>query len=60
MSDINMKVDGTSVEITILDAKILDKEVKTIDADDYIATSYSWFNKNQITDEEQTRAVGDA
>ena len=60
MSDVNMKVDGTSVEITILDAKILDKEVKTIDADDYIATSDSWFNKNQITDEEQTRAVGDA
>lgn len=60
MSDVNMKVDGTSVEITIPDAKILDKEVKTIDADDYIATSDSWFNKNQITAEEQTQAVSDA
>ena len=60
MSDVSMKVDGTCVEITIPDAKILEKEVKTIDEDDYIATSDSWFNKNPITAEEQTQAVNDA
>lgn len=60
MSDVNMKVDGTSVEITIPGAKILEKEVKTIDEDDYISTSDSWFNKNQITADEQTQAVNDA
>lgn len=60
MSDVSMKVDGTRVEITIPSAKILEKEVKTIDADDYIATSDSWFNKNPITAEEQTQAVNDA
>ncbi len=60
MSEVKMDIDGTSVEITIPGAKILDKEVKTIDEDDYISTSDSWFNKNQITADEQTQAVNDA
>lgn len=60
MSEVKMDIDGTSVEITIPDAKILDKEVKTIDEDDYISTLDSWFNKNQITADEQTQAVNDA
>lgn len=60
MSEVKMDIDGTSVEITIPGAKILNKEVKTIDEDDYISTSDSWFNKNQITADEQTQAVNDA
>ena len=60
MSDVKMDVNGTSVQITIPRAKIFQPEVKTIDVDDYIATSDSWFNKNQITAEEQTQAVNEA
>lgn len=60
MSDVKMDVNGTSVQITIPGAKIFQPEVKTIDVDDYIATSDSWFNKNQITAEEQTQAVNEA
>lgn len=41
-------------------AHVGEKEVKTIDEDDYISTSDSWFNKNQITADEQTQAVNDA
>ena len=60
MSDVKMDVNGTSVQITIPRAKIFQPEVKTIDVDDYIATSDSWFNQNQITAEEQTQAVNEA
>ena len=54
------KVQEISPQITIPGAKIFQPEVKTIDVDDYIATSDSWFNKNQITAEEQTQAVNEA
>ncbi len=60
LAELEMKVDGTNIVITMPEAKLISCEVTSIDEDDYISSEDSWFNKNPITAQEQTEAVEQA
>ena len=60
MSKVKMSVDGTNVTITVPEAKIINYEVSSISKEDFIYSKDSWFNKNPISVEEETKAVEDA
>jgi hypothetical protein len=60
MSEVKMIVDGTNVTITIPNAKPINYKVESISEDNYIYSVDSWFNKNPISGEEQTKAVNQA
>lgn len=60
MSEVKMIVEGTNVTITIPNAKLINYKVESISEDNYIYSADSWFNKNPISGEEQTKAVDQA
>jgi hypothetical protein len=60
MSEVKMTVDGTNITITIPNAKLINYKVESISKDNYIYSADSWFNKNPISGEEQTKAVDEA
>jgi len=60
MSKVKMTVDGTNVTITIPNAKLINYKVESISKDNYIYSADSWFNRNPISGEEQTKAVDEA
>ena len=60
MSEVKMIVDGTNVNITIPNAKLINYKVQSISKDNYIYSADSWFNKNPISGEAETKAVDEA
>lgn len=61
MSQVEMKISGTNIEMTIPEAKILRISIdeSSINEESFI-TSQDSLNKNKITAEDQTQAINDA
>lgn len=61
MSKVTMEINGSDVEISIPEAKVLDTSIdkKTLDENSYISSEDGW-NRNLITASDQTKAIDDA
>lgn len=61
MSKVTMKINGSDVEVTIPEAKVLSSSIdkKTLDENSYISSEDGW-NKNSITATDQTKAIDEA
>ena len=61
VAEVQMNVDGTEVEVTLPEAKLLNISIdrKTLNEDSYISSA-DGLNKNEITAEDQTAAINQA
>lgn len=61
VAEVQMKVDGTEVELTLPEAKLLNISIdrETLNEDSYISSA-DGLNKNEITAEDQTEAINQA
>ena len=61
VAEVQMNVDGTEIEVTLPEAKLLNISIdrKTLNEDSYISSA-DGLNKNEITAEDQTAAINQA
>lgn len=61
VSEVQMKVDGTEVHVTLPEAKLLNISIdrETLNEDSYISSA-DGLNKNEITADDQTQAINKA
>ena len=59
MSKVDMKVEGEKVTVIIPSAKLLNKSIDVINKESYFFSA-DGINKNEITAEDQTKAIDDA
>ncbi len=57
MSKVTMQVKEEKISVFIPEAKLLSINIKQIDKDSFIYSGDSWFNNNEITAEDETKAI---
>lgn len=61
VAEVKMKVDGTEIEVTLPEARLLNISIdrETLNEDSYISSA-DGLNKNEITADDQTKAINQA
>lgn len=60
MTELDIEVKGEVVEITMPEAKVLSIDKEELSADNFTSSADSWFIKNKISGEDQSKAIDEA